>query len=82
MEGTCIYPLADASQLVFDLPPTIGFSFPLSAWSLRGHPPKLARVSSSGFVFGTAHRLLLMAVLKSQFMNSMCYLLMVEPISA
>jgi len=69
---------AVASQAFLDRPATIGFSFFPFNGTLRGRPTKLALVNSGGGAGGlfssTAHRLILIAVSKSWFRNSIRFL--------
>jgi len=74
LECECICATSDGSQLFFDRPPAINFSFSLYTFSLRGCSTKMARVSSWGLVFSTANRLILMAALKSRITDSMRFL--------
>jgi uncharacterized membrane protein YcjF (UPF0283 family) len=56
----------------------IGFRFSRNTWSIRGCRTALARVSSSGLVFSTATRLILMLASTPRFTEFMRLLPLVE----
>jgi hypothetical protein len=65
----------------FDRPTAPGFRLSRQSTSLRGCPIKVARVSSPGLVFGTAHHLVLMEALNSPFTNAVLLLPLAELIN-
>jgi|YelNatPaOPRAMG01_1025707.scaffolds.fasta_scaffold11686_9 hypothetical protein len=77
MEGK-LKPTDRRLSAFFDAPPAIGFRLCRRASTLRVFPKKLDRFRSSDLVVNTAHLLILMAVLKSRFRNSLRALPLVE----
>jgi hypothetical protein len=70
--------LTDTSQPYVDRLPAIGLSFSVYISSIRGCSVKLDRVSSSCLVFSTTHFLILMAVLRFHFTNTLRFLTLAE----